>query len=355
MSPRCAYGSIAWIVQCAAHLAPESIRHRLEEEWLADLLAHGGPLPRLRFALGCCWAALAMRGDRFAATPSTAELRSARPRVEVDFPFARRRDRIRDDTFTWLARLRRGLRGDEGSELREWLRRRSHRTCMARAAAERNSPEDLAVLSEIFQINPGWVVSRQGRSPTINALAALGAICMAALPLLYTHYHVPGLILGPAIEGSFAEAVGTVYASGSKSLRRVGLPDETRVVMNRGTRIAVLYSDHIRDVRLVRGEATFTVPREAARAFELTVGDRHFRTEAATFNVRLRGRDSIEITVLEGIVTVPPSPAVATVNPAAALGGDVEPLVPTLLKAGQTIDTAPGKESARTLITWQRG
>jgi transmembrane sensor len=368
MNPSWADGPIAWIVQRAAKLAPEAMCQRLEEEWLADLSALDGSLLRVRFALGCCLAALAMRGDRSDAALSRTwrnvaeDPPSARLRPGSKFPFAKRRERRRENAFTWLERLRRGLRDEQGSALRAWLRRRSHRECIARAASERAGPDDLAVLSRIYQVNPEWVAPRTGRSPTINIAATLMATCIAAVPLCYTHYSVPGLILGPALEGSFMEAQGNVYASGQHTLRQVDLPDGTRVVMNRGTRIAVLYSDDIRSVLLVRGEATFTVTRQAHRSFDLTVADRLFGTEASTFNVRRTGKDAIELTVLEGTVMAPAVPAVAA-NPAAIREGDVRLPAATLLKARQMIDTASGTQSARTLsqretqarIAWQRG
>jgi transmembrane sensor len=369
VSPSWAYGPSAWIVQLAAQLAPEAIRHRLAEEWLSDLSALDGPMIQLSFALGCCRAALAMRGDRFDATPSKPAARNivqdlplARPRAGVMFPFFKRRARNREGALTWLARLRRGLRDEEGSELRVWLRPRSHRASIARAAAQRDSPEDLAILSEFFQIEPAWVMPRLGRSPTITIAAALIAICMVAVPLCYIHHTMPGLILGPAIEGSFIEAQSDVYTSGQHRLKRIGLPDGTRVVMNRGTRIAVQYSDNIRSVFLVRGEATFTVPRQLHRSFDLTVAHQFFGTDASMFNVRLTGKDSIELTVLEGTMREPAPPA-AVVNPDAFRAGNMQPPAPILLKALQMIDSASGTQSPRTLsqletqarIAWQRG
>jgi TonB family protein len=44
------------VIHGAARRAPDSLSERLEEEWLADLAAQRGPIARLRFALGCCWA-----------------------------------------------------------------------------------------------------------------------------------------------------------------------------------------------------------------------------------------------------------------------------------------------------------
>jgi periplasmic protein TonB len=44
------------VVRRAAQHAPPPLTARLQEEWLADLLCRKGPVSRLRFALGCCWA-----------------------------------------------------------------------------------------------------------------------------------------------------------------------------------------------------------------------------------------------------------------------------------------------------------
>jgi hypothetical protein len=327
MNPNPTGGATAWVVQRAANLAPEAICHRLEEEWLADLSAQANPLLRLRFALGCCWAALVMRGCNFAAsgTPtaqamfrtitSDDQIRWRRP--AISFPLFRRRERIREDAFAWLARL----------------------------------------------VNSEWVDPPQRRSPVINAAAAMTATFIAALPLVYTHHYMPGLILGSAIEGSFMETMGTVYASDRRTMRRVVLADGTRIVMNRGTRMVVLYSKNWRSVLLMRGEATFTVARQALRPFELTADGNAFRTLAATFNIHLTGRDAVVLTVLEGTVTMLPSRARATVNQAAPRKADMTFLAPSFLKARQTVDIEPGKASARTLseleaqarIAWQGG
>jgi TonB family protein len=44
------------VIHGAALRTPNSLSERLEEEWLADLAVQRGPIARLRFALGCCWA-----------------------------------------------------------------------------------------------------------------------------------------------------------------------------------------------------------------------------------------------------------------------------------------------------------
>jgi TonB family protein len=62
------------LIHGAARRAPSSLSERLEEEWLADLAAQRGPIRRLRFALGCCWATsiIAHEHAAVAALPAAA-------------------------------------------------------------------------------------------------------------------------------------------------------------------------------------------------------------------------------------------------------------------------------------------
>lgn len=344
---------IAWIVLRAATLVPAPMCDRLEEEWLADLWALDGLWRRIHFALGCVWAALQMRAERTTGIQSQtaqrhffAEPPAVKPRTALRLPFLTLRNRRREEASTWLARLHRGLRADEGAQLQAWLQRRSHRKCIARVAAQTDAPEDLTVLAEICELKCAWLETRPGRSPIINAAAVLIAIGVTSLPVLH--------ILLP--QKSFIESLGTAYTSDRHSLRHVGLPDGTQMVLNHETRIAVWYYDEFRGALLVRGEASFTVPHEAFRTFLLDAGGRHFGTKGATFNVRLTGRE-IELTVLDGEVGV--SAPVVTEQRAA----HVELAPPALVKAGQSIHIEPDGQSARSLshleaqarISWQRG
>jgi TonB family protein len=45
-----------YLVGYAARKTPPGLAERLEEEWLADLMARRGAFSRIAFGLGCCWA-----------------------------------------------------------------------------------------------------------------------------------------------------------------------------------------------------------------------------------------------------------------------------------------------------------
>jgi hypothetical protein len=57
------HGVTQWLIHHAARRAPECLSSRLEEEWLADSLSRSSAVSRLRFAVGCCWAAMVIVND----------------------------------------------------------------------------------------------------------------------------------------------------------------------------------------------------------------------------------------------------------------------------------------------------
>jgi protein TonB len=63
-------GVAAYLIGCAARKAPPGLRERLQEEWLADLMARRGAFSRVRFALGCCWATRVIAREFGAAVAS---------------------------------------------------------------------------------------------------------------------------------------------------------------------------------------------------------------------------------------------------------------------------------------------
>jgi hypothetical protein len=61
-----------WLIKQAARGAPEHLCARLEEEWLADLEYRSSGLPRLRLALGCCWATMVIISEHSRARVTAA-------------------------------------------------------------------------------------------------------------------------------------------------------------------------------------------------------------------------------------------------------------------------------------------
>lgn len=81
------------------------------------------------------------------------------------------------------------------------------------------------------------------------------------------------------------------------------LSDGSRVELNAGAEIAVDFSPERRAVRLVRGEALFTVAKNPARPFVVTAGSVEVRAVGTEFNVRLAST-GVDVLVTEGRVAV---------------------------------------------------
>ena len=81
------------------------------------------------------------------------------------------------------------------------------------------------------------------------------------------------------------------------------LPDGSKVELGAGSRITTQYSDAIRGVTVDSGEAFFSVKKDAARPFVVTVGNLRVTAVGTAFNVR-RGDDRVVVAVQEGKVRV---------------------------------------------------
>lgn len=81
------------------------------------------------------------------------------------------------------------------------------------------------------------------------------------------------------------------------------LPDGSVVELNAGADLAVEFSSELRGVRLVRGEAHFSVAKDASRPFVVAVGPVKVRAVGTAFNVRFEPA-AVQVLVTEGQVAV---------------------------------------------------
>jgi TonB family protein len=73
-----------WLIHRAALHAPEELRARLEEEWLADMAARPSAPSRLRFAIGCCWATQVIAYEqRLSLAPATNSLAGSKSLADL--------------------------------------------------------------------------------------------------------------------------------------------------------------------------------------------------------------------------------------------------------------------------------
>jgi transmembrane sensor len=94
------------------------------------------------------------------------------------------------------------------------------------------------------------------------------------------------------------------YRTGKGEVRVIALKDGTVVTLNTASEIVVDYSDKLRAVELVNGEALFDVAKNRARPFIVGAGDTSVRVVGTSFTVRRLETAPVQVLVREGIVEV---------------------------------------------------
>lgn len=194
----------------------------------------------------------------------------------------------------WVVRRDRGLTAAEASAFAAWRSAHAdHALEFARIDASWRSLDRLApapVLSAAADVIVYRAQTRQSRRHRLSLLAGGLLATAAALAFAYIGWYRPA-----APTDNFE-----IIASTS---RDVLLPDGSRATLNGDSRIETEYTPGERRIRLVQGEAHFTVAKDSARPFYVTAGPITVRAVGTAFNVRLDA-SAVEVLVTEGKVRV---------------------------------------------------
>ncbi len=132
---------------------------------------------------------------------------------------------------------------------------------------------------------------------TMRRWAIAAAVMAMALPALWW-----GLL--PDAAQQITTAVGEQTT--------VKLDDGSIVHLNTRSRMQVRYSAQEREIRLLAGEALFTVERDPHRPFRVYAGDSLIQAVGTRFNVYFKAADDTRVAVLEGKVRISGSTPVTT-------------------------------------------
>lgn len=195
----------------------------------------------------------------------------------------------------WIARRDAGLTPAETAELQAW-----READPRHAAAWDSLDETWSALNAPRLAGRGEVVLREARTlGSIHrrrrrsrlALVTAGAVAVSAVLFALR----PVSDVAPA---SAASATTVVVRPDRQTLA-----DGSIVELAGGAQIDLAFSSATRRVRLVRGEALFTVAKDAARPFVVSVGAVDVRAVGTEFAVRFTPRE-VAVIVTEGRVTV---------------------------------------------------
>lgn len=193
----------------------------------------------------------------------------------------------------WLARRDRGFTPEEQDDYLEWLRGDASRP--RTVARLEKAWADLDLLSEwrpehASAPNPDLLArGRRGRFAWLVCGAALAA---AAIALAF-------VVVAPNRSGSSHAPLAVV----AREYQQRVLEDGSVIDLRSGAAVEVDYTAGERRVRLVRGEALFTVAKNRTRPFIVRAGTVDVRAIGTAFNIRLN-QDVVEVLVTEGQVEV---------------------------------------------------
>jgi len=214
----------------------------------------------------------------------------------------------------WFARRDRGLTAAEQDEFFDWLAQDPrHAECLA---AQQKTVTGLKLLAQWRPEhgalpNPDLLASHRPRrvGPFVRWWLPLGLASAAALVLL---------LWLPVFRAEM-----DLVAESPMIVRKL-LEDGSSVDLNRGAEIAVDYTADERSVKLLRGEATFTVAKNPQRPFVVTAQGVRVRAVGTAFNVDLRASE-VHVLVTQGSVQVSPlsgNPSAPAVEPQFVAAGE---------------------------------
>ena len=256
----------------------------------------------------------------------------------------------------WLAKHDRGLTATEQDELFRWLAEDPrHGEWFARHQQTFNGLRILAQWRPEHGAfpNPDLLAQRRMRRPWRGWVAG-GLAAAASLALAFSVWRgtdAPGGRKLPEATPLAAEIVPV--------LRRL-LEDGSTIDLNRGAEVEVRFTAEERRVRLVRGEAHFTVAKNPLRPFVVEANRVSVRAVGTAFDVRLQS-EAVEVVVTEGRVRVdPPRAALAAVGaeaetaPESALVAVGERAVVSLVAPNAVAYVTPvAPEELARLLAWQ--
>jgi transmembrane sensor len=240
--------------------------------------------------------------------------------MSVALPDREELDAIRRTAAGWFARMLRDGEQADRAELERWLdqdvrHRRAYDQIVRRWQDARQLRHDPA-LAELRR------EALAAGSPR-HASAVRRLVPIAASLLVAALVGIAGWALIDGPSGPYRTAIG--------ERRDIVLEDGSVITLNTESRVRVAYTAARRDVVLEQGQAQFEVAKDAARPFRVQAGKGEVVALGTRFDVRIRNRDEIVVTLIEGSIDVRLQSPDVPAPPAAAH-----------LAAGEQISVKPG-------------
>lgn len=236
---------------------------------------------------------------------------------------------------SWAARRCNGLSADDTAALDAWLEA-DPRHLGAYMKAE-------AVLARLDQAGAAGADALRLEGPPAPALPKRRTILVGAAAASLAI--AAGSVV--AVRHLLEEEV---YATNIGETKEVVLSDGSIVTLNTNTRLTVHYTNALRQITLLQGEALFDVAKNKQRPFTVLARDTQVRAVGTSFTVKLLSQQLVQVLVREGVIEIR-RPDVPEAPPVRLAANNV-----ALAPAKTPISTAPvpNAQVSRNLA-WRQG
>jgi transmembrane sensor len=248
-------------------------------------------------------------------------------------------DSVAQAAAEWVVRLDRGLTPEEVASLAEWLGADPrHAAEYARISRSWQELDVIGAAPELVAMADAVETKAKTRRARRPAWAmAVGVAAAAVIVVAFALWQIPRVVRSPGPMGPSTKD----YFVLPSTARHMALPDGSVAELNGDSRIETDFTSAARRVRLVQGEAHFSVAKDPARPFVVSAGPVTVRATGTAFNVRLAA-DFVEILVTEGKVQLGESAPTSEQRPRPEESLDLAPAGQALI-AGEraVVQTAP--------------
>jgi len=240
--------------------------------------------------------------------------------------------RIDEEASHWAARLDSGeLSSSDQAAFSVWLKANSEHSRVFALYRDLSAQIDTHIEARLASAAENIVQERK-TSRARNRFIAATLTAAAAIALIFTLLSNRSLNLSTKTAERHAST----------------LEDGTKVDLNACSELIVAFTRKERRVRLVSGEALFSVTKDAQRPFLVETSTGSVRVTGTVFNVRATAADSTEVTVLEGTVRVRSSGNTTDERP-------VIPGLQAILSDQNVIIRTLPDGAAQDVIAWRQG
>lgn len=146
----------------------------------------------------------------------------------------------------------------------------------------------------------------QARPPSrFLAMAAAAAVLVVLVGGALTWRQFTPAFTNPAAQPGPSAPAPATLANDARTPNTYLLADGSRLTLNSGSAVTVAYDERHRGIRLVRGQAYFSVVHDSARPFTVAAQTRTITDLGTEFDVRVQG-DRLAVTLVKGAVAVSP-------------------------------------------------